>query len=127
MQGVRKVPGRSSRLARRISMLVHRNHCLWVDPSCPSRTVQRADDIVQLDIFCGQSLGAIESPTFDAPIIQSMDEGVSYIMLMKHFPILQLLMNHCPPWMSKLLSPKANGMVDFRNVTYPMRHPAFVC
>ncbi|GES60586.1 putative cytochrome P450 [Aspergillus terreus] len=66
-------------------------------------------------IFCGQSLGAIESPTFDAPIIQSMDEGVSYIMLMKHFPILQLLMNHFPPWMSKLLSPKANGMVDFRN------------
>lgn len=93
----------------------------------PSHTVQRADDIVQLDIFCGQSLGAIESPTFDAPIIQSMDEGVSYIMLMKHFPILQLLMNHCPPWMSKLLSPKANGMVDFRNVTYPMRHEAFVC
>ncbi|KAG2418560.1 hypothetical protein HFD88_001661 [Aspergillus terreus] len=34
-------------------------------------------------IFCGQSLGAIESPTFDAPIIQSMDEGSALQFLEK--------------------------------------------
>ncbi|KAJ5882937.1 uncharacterized protein N7473_009823 [Penicillium subrubescens] len=65
-------------------------------------------------IFCGQSVGTLQSLDFDPPLLQAMDESVNYIMLMKHFPILQTLMQRCPPWLAKILSPKASGMVDFR-------------
>jgi hypothetical protein len=69
-----------------------------------------------LDIFCGQSVGTLQSLDFEPPLLQAMDESVNYIMLMKHFPILQTLMQRCPPWLAKVLSPKASGMVDFREV-----------
>lgn len=76
-----------------------------------------------IDIFCGESLDCIQAPEFKAPIIQAMDESIPYIMFMKHFPIFRLMMESCPPYLSKVLSPGANGLVDFRKVIYASSEP----
>ncbi|KAJ6118935.1 hypothetical protein N7471_013555 [Penicillium samsonianum] len=65
-------------------------------------------------LFFGKSIGAISSDNFEEPLLQALDGSQRVFLLMKHFPVLTVILEKCPGWLSRLLAPATNVLLDFQ-------------
>jgi hypothetical protein len=70
-------------------------------------------DIVTYLCF-GNSVDAINAEGFRAPIIVAMDASYPVFVRFKHSFLYKDMILHCPPKLSKVISPSTRGLVDMQ-------------
>ena len=73
-------------------------------------------DIITYLCF-GNSVDALNSPGFKAPIIVAMDASLPVFVRFKHFEWYKNMIMNCPPKISKVVSPSTAGLVDLQQVS----------
>ncbi|KIX08873.1 uncharacterized protein Z518_03530 [Rhinocladiella mackenziei CBS 650.93] len=64
----------------------------------------------------GNSVDAINAPDHKAPIIVAMDASLPVFVAFKHSSLYKNMIIHCPPTISKFVSPATSGLVDLQQV-----------
>ncbi|KIW18531.1 hypothetical protein PV08_02819 [Exophiala spinifera] len=64
----------------------------------------------------GNSVDALNTPDHEAPIILALDASTPVFPAFKHSSIYKNMIIHCPPSISKVISPQTAGLVDLQQV-----------
>lgn len=62
----------------------------------------------------GNSVNAVYAPDHEAPIILAMDASLPVLVRFKHAAWYKNMIIHCPPTLSKIISPEIAGLVDLQ-------------
>lgn len=73
-----------------------------------------------------KSLNATEAPDFHAPVVHAMHVALPITMIFKHFPLVQWIMNLCPPSLAVYLNPQLKGLLNMREVSQSYLTVAYV-
>lgn len=70
-----------------------------------------------LSALCfGNSVNAVDALNHEAPIILAMDASLPVFVRFKHAAWYKNMIIHCPPTLSKIISPETAGLVDLQQV-----------
>ena len=75
---------------------------------------------LSMDIICtfcfGKSIHAVDAPNFAAPIVVAMDASLPVFIRFKYSEVYKNMIMHCPPKLSRVISPSTAGLVDLQEV-----------
>lgn len=75
---------------------------------------------LSMDIICtfcfGNPIHAVDAPNFAAPIVVAMDASQPIFLRFKYSELYKNMIMHCPPKLSRILSPATAGLVDLQQV-----------
>lgn len=57
-------------------------------------------------------MNTLSEPDFNAPLERAMYTALPITMLIKHFPIIKVLLNKLPPKLLEYLQPEMKGYLD---------------
>lgn len=69
-----------------------------------------------VDLCFGNSVDAVNAPDHAAPIILALDASLPVFPAFKHSSMYKNMIIHCPPNISKVISPQTAGLVDLQQV-----------
>lgn len=73
-----------------------------------------------MDIICtfcfGKPIHAVDAPDFAAPIVVAMDASLPVFIRFKYSEVYKNMIMHCPPKLSRILSPATAGLVDLQQL-----------
>ncbi|KAJ4330082.1 hypothetical protein N0V87_010313 [Didymella glomerata] len=75
---------------------------------------------LSMDIICtfcfGKPIHAVDAPDFAAPIVVAMDASLPVFIRFKYSEVYKTMIMHCPPRLSRILSPATAGLVDLQQL-----------
>jgi cytochrome P450 len=75
---------------------------------------------LSMDIICtfcfGKPIHAVDAPDFAAPIVVAMDASLPVFIRFKYSEVYKNMIMHCPPRLSRILSPATAGLVDLQQL-----------
>lgn len=85
-----------------------------------------AADVI-FDICFGHHLDSSSLPGFSSPILHAIHTSLPMIMVFKHFPIVQKMIQFIPPSVMGALQPELKGFVQMREVSLTLRTRRVCC